>query len=103
MQSVVVGLRRGIGVMCAGVLLVGLALPASAQSLMLARPLVLAELFPNVSGYDPVEPALALGLTPESMDARFDRNLAEAERCTNDLASAQTIGCALSSATLPTS
>ncbi len=34
--------------------------------------------------YDPVARAIALGLSPERMDAAFDRALAQAEQCPSD-------------------
>lgn len=35
----------------------------------------------HFSSYDPVSEALVRGLTPESMDRNFDRNLKQAEYC----------------------
>jgi hypothetical protein len=43
--------------------------------------------------YDPVARAIALGLTPESYDARFDRALAAAESCDAVAQALQTLGC----------
>lgn len=43
--------------------------------------------------YDPVAHALALGLTPEAVDAAFDRALSAAESCDTVAIEMQILGC----------
>jgi len=47
----------------------------------------------NTGGYDPVARAIALGLTPEAVDAAFDRAIAAAEQCDAAALALQSIGC----------
>ena len=69
---------------------------SAGSALLLCALPALAEpvLWPGADrGYDPVGHALALGLTPERMDAAFDRRLAEAERCPRGAETLATGGC----------
>lgn len=102
MEKTARGLHRFVVAICLGGIVAGLSAPAHAESLMISRPMVLADLFPSVSGYDPVAHALALGLTPEAMDAQADRGLAEAERCGSD-PNPDVIGCTIRTSALPMS
>ena len=43
--------------------------------------------------YDPVARAIALGLTPEAVDAAFDSALAAAESCDSVAVAMQTMSC----------
>lgn len=80
-------MMKGPGNVLAAATLVALLLPAG-----LAR----AETEPP---YDPVARAIALGLTPEMVDAAFDRAVAEAEGCVT-LQGGETINCRLRTAAL---
>lgn len=47
----------------------------------------------DVAPYDPVARAIALGLTPEAVDAAFDRAFAAAEGCDAVAMALQTMSC----------
>jgi hypothetical protein len=75
----------------------GVRVAAVALAAVLAGPALAEGTEQSRAAYDPVARAIALGLTPEAMDAALDRALTEAEHC-SVVAGSKTLGCPVQTA-----